>query len=95
MLNFQVEIYKVLGTESDITHLIDRFYHEFNHKAVYQLLTRSPKESAARVLHLSNYGGLLGICTFVGPFDWWNTLACNYNSQSFFYCFILSFLSLV
>jgi len=30
-----VEIYKVLGTESDITHLIDRFYrHEFNHKAV-------------------------------------------------------------
>jgi len=40
----------VLGTESDITELIDRFYRqEFNHKAVYQLLARSPKESAARV----------------------------------------------
>ena len=42
-----VEILMVLGTESDITELIDRFYRqEFNHKAVYQLLARSPQESA-------------------------------------------------
>jgi len=41
----------VLGTESDITELIDRYRQEFNHKAVYQLLARSPKESAARVFH--------------------------------------------
>jgi len=53
----------VLGTESDITELIDRFYRqEFNHKAVYQLLARSPKESARVFTPL---GGLLGICTFV------------------------------
>jgi len=63
-----VEIYKVLGT-----HLID--LAEFNHKAVYQLC-RSPKESAARVYTLSNYGGLLGIYFFGGALhpNWWSTL---------------------
>jgi len=39
----------VLGTESDITELIDRFTVRNLTKAVYQLLARSPKESAARV----------------------------------------------
>jgi len=49
MLNFQVEILMVLGTESDITELIDRFTVRNLTKAVYQLLAAHPKESAARV----------------------------------------------
>lgn len=45
-----VEISKVLGTESDITQLLDSYYRkQFNHQAIYQLLARSPQESAARV----------------------------------------------
>ena len=74
-----VEIYKVLGTESDITHLIDRFYQkEFSHKAVYQLLERSPQESAARVFTPSQIlVGYLGFALFLWglAFDSWNTLA--------------------
>lgn len=74
-----VEILRVLGTESDITELIDRFYRqEFNHKAVYQLLARSPKESAARVFTPSQVMvGYLGFALFLWSlaFDWWNTLA--------------------
>ncbi len=74
-----VEILMVLGTESDITELIDRFYRqEFNHKAVYQLLARSPQESAARVFTPSQVMvGYLGfaLLSWSLAFDWWNTLA--------------------
>jgi len=57
----------VLGTESDITQLIDRFYRqEFNHKAVYQLLARSPKESAARVFTLKLWWATWDLHFFCG-----------------------------
>lgn len=73
-----VEIYKVLGTESDVTYLIDSFYRkEFSHKAIYQLLARSPKESAARVFTPSQILiGYLGFVLLLWSFmsDWWNTL---------------------
>jgi len=74
----------VLGTESDITELIDRFYRqEFNHKAVYQLLARSPKESAARAPSQIMVGYLGFALLWSLAFDW-NTLAFNYNPQPFF-----------
>jgi len=61
-----VEIYKVLGTESDITHLIDRFYrNEFNHKAVYQLLTAHLKNPPLEFYTLSNMVGYLGFALFL------------------------------
>ena len=74
-----VEIFKVLGTESDITELIDYFYRkEFSHKAVYQLLDRSPQESAARVFTPSQIlVGYLGFAFFLCNlvYDWRQTLA--------------------
>jgi cellulose synthase/poly-beta-1,6-N-acetylglucosamine synthase-like glycosyltransferase len=45
-----VEITKVLGTESDITYLLDRVFRQlFSWQAVYRLAARSPRESAAQV----------------------------------------------
>jgi cellulose synthase/poly-beta-1,6-N-acetylglucosamine synthase-like glycosyltransferase len=45
-----VEITKVLGTESDITYLVDRVFRQlFSWQAVYRLAARSPRESAAQV----------------------------------------------
>ena len=89
-----VEINKVLGTESDITHLIDRFYQkEFSHKAVYQLLERSPKESAARVFTPSQIlVGYLGFALLLWGLasDSWNTLAFLITLLNIF--FIISIL---
>lgn len=74
-----VEITKVLGTENDITQLIDSFYRkEFSQKAVYQLLARSPKDSAARVFTASQiFVGYVIFALFLWglAFDWWDTLA--------------------
>lgn len=45
-----IEITKVLGTENDITQLIDSSYRkQFSQQAIFQLLSRAPKDSAARV----------------------------------------------
>ncbi len=45
-----VEITKVLGTESDITYLVDRVFRQLlSWQAVYRLAARSPRESAAQV----------------------------------------------
>lgn len=45
-----VEITKVLGTESDITYLVDGVFRQlFSWQAVYRLAARSPRESAAQV----------------------------------------------
>lgn len=89
-----VEINKVLGTESDITHLIDRFYQKkFSHKAVYQLLERSPKESAARVFTPSQIlVGYLGFALLLWSLasDSWNTLAFLITLLNIF--FIISIL---
>lgn len=74
-----VEISKVLGTETDITQLIDSFYRkEFNRKAIYQLLARSPQESAARVFTPSQIVmGYLGFVLLIWCLasNWWNSLA--------------------
>jgi len=66
---------------------------EFNHKAVYQLLARSPKESAARVFTPSQV--MVGYLGFALAFDWWNTLAFNYNPQLFIASILSSILSLI
>jgi cellulose synthase/poly-beta-1,6-N-acetylglucosamine synthase-like glycosyltransferase len=84
-----VEIVKVLGTESDITRLVDHFYQkEFSRKAVYQLLARSPEESAARVFTLPQIlvAYLVGT-VFVWNLasDWWRTLAFTMALISLFY----------
>ncbi|MEN9217412.1 MAG: glycosyltransferase, partial [Gloeomargarita sp. DG_2_bins_126] len=45
-----MELTKVLGTESDITYLLDSVFRKlFSWQAVYRLVTRSPRESAAQV----------------------------------------------
>ncbi|MEN9263806.1 MAG: glycosyltransferase [Gloeomargarita sp. GMQP_bins_44] len=45
-----VEITKVLGTESDVTYLLDGVFRRlWSWQAVYRLLARSPRESAAQV----------------------------------------------
>ncbi|MEN9214219.1 MAG: glycosyltransferase [Gloeomargarita sp. DG02_4_bins_56] len=45
-----LEVTKVLGTESDITYLLDSVFRKlFSWQAVYRLVTRSPRESAAQV----------------------------------------------
>ncbi|MCS6782055.1 MAG: glycosyltransferase [Gloeomargarita sp. SKYBB_i_bin120] len=45
-----VQITKVLGTESDVTYLLDSVFRQlWSWQAVYRLLARSPRESAAQV----------------------------------------------
>ncbi len=45
-----IEITKVLGTESDITYLLDSIFRQlFSWQAVYRLASLSPRESAAQV----------------------------------------------
>ncbi len=73
-----VEIAKVLGTENDITRLIDSCYRkEFSKQAVFQLLARSPKDSAARVFTPNQilFGYLVfALFLFCLAFDLWATL---------------------
>ena len=84
-----VEVVKVLGTESDITRLIDHFYQEeLSRKAVYQLLARSPEESAARVFtgpqvavaYVMAVGWLWSLVS-----NWSGTLAATLALISLFY----------
>lgn len=74
-----IEIKKVLGTEKDITQLIDSSYRkEFSQQAVFQLLARSPAYSAARVFTPSQIiAGYLIFAVFLCSltFDWWHSLA--------------------
>lgn len=74
-----IEINKVLGTENDITRIIDSSYRqEFSQQAVFQLLSRSPKDSAARVFTpaqiLAAYS-IFAVFLWGLTFDWWHTLA--------------------
>jgi cellulose synthase/poly-beta-1,6-N-acetylglucosamine synthase-like glycosyltransferase len=84
-----IEIIKVLGTERDITRLIDHHYQEeFSREAVYQLLARTPEESAARVFTLPQLlvgylAGLLFVWNLAS--DWWGTLAFAMAAISLFY----------
>ncbi len=72
-------IHKVLGTEADITKLLDNFHQkEFIHRAVHQLFARSPEESAARVFTLPQLVvGYLGFALLLWSlvFNWWFTLS--------------------
>jgi hypothetical protein len=74
-----VEIAKVLGTENDITQLIHSSYQaEFSQQAVFHLLARSPKDSAAIVFTPSQiFIGYFIFALFLWSlaFDWWHTLA--------------------
>jgi cellulose synthase/poly-beta-1,6-N-acetylglucosamine synthase-like glycosyltransferase len=85
-----VEFVKVLGTEDDVTRLIDHFYQEeLSRNAVYQLLSRSPEESAARVFTLpqiaSAYGlGMVWVWCLLTAM--WGTLAFTLAALSLFYC---------
>lgn len=84
-----VEIAKVLGTENDITQLIDSCYRkEFSKQAVFQLLSRSPKDSAARVFTpaqiLAGYL-IFAILLWGLTFDWWHTLAFLITSLNLFF----------
>lgn len=84
-----VELVKVLGTEADITRLIDHYYQEaFSRKAVFQLLARSPEESAARVFTVPQIAVAyllgLGLVWHLAS-NWWGTLAFIMSLMSFFY----------
>lgn len=74
-----IEITKVLGTENDITRLIDSSYRqEFSQQAVFQLLARSPAYSAARVFTptqiIAGYS-IFAVFLCGLTFDWWHSLA--------------------
>jgi cellulose synthase/poly-beta-1,6-N-acetylglucosamine synthase-like glycosyltransferase len=83
------KVVKVLGTEADITQLIDHFYQEaFSRQAVYQLLARSPEESAARVftspqIAVAYLVGMILVWNLAS--DCWGTLAFILSLISLFY----------
>ncbi|WP_416675538.1 glycosyltransferase [Egbenema bharatensis] len=74
-----VRLFKVLGTERDITALVDQLYQrQFSWRATYQLMTHFPEISASRVFTLSQMLGMyaLVIAIFWGLLsNWWLTLA--------------------
>jgi glycosyltransferase XagB len=74
-----VQLVKILGTERDITQLIDRFYNrQLSWQATYQLFTYSPEESAAQVFTLPQVLILYAIVILILwrlVSDWWGTLA--------------------
>ena len=74
-----IQLLKVLGTERDITALVDKLYQRrFSWRATYQLMTRSPEISASRVYTLSQVVSIYAIviAIFWGLLsDWWLTLA--------------------
>lgn len=73
-----IQLLKVLGTERDITTLVDRLYQRrFSWRATYQLMTRFPDISASRVYTLSQVVSIyvVVIAIFWGLLsDWWLTL---------------------
>jgi cellulose synthase/poly-beta-1,6-N-acetylglucosamine synthase-like glycosyltransferase len=84
-----VEVVKALGTEGDITRLVDHYYQEeFSRQAIFQLLARSPEESAARVFTPAQlfvlYVGLMA-CVWNLSSDWWGTLRVALALLSGFY----------
>lgn len=86
-----VEIVKVLGTESDITVMVDRFYRkDLTQKAIYQLLARSPKESAARVFTAPQI--LLG---YIGFLALWAGLIANWQATLVFLLIAVNFFFVV
>jgi len=74
-----VELVKVLGTENDITRMLDTCYRqEFSRRAVYQLMARSPKDSAARVFTPAQIAVgyiLFAVILWGLAFESWHTLA--------------------
>ena len=74
-----VQIAKVLGSERDITHLVDQLYQRrFSWRATYHLMAYSPDISAARVFTLPQMFGfyvILGIIMWGLLSSWWLTLA--------------------
>ena len=73
-----IQLLKVLGTERDITALVDRLYQRrFSWRATYQLMTRFPDISASRVYTLSQVLSIyvIVIAIFWGLLsNWWLTL---------------------
>lgn len=60
-----IQIEKFLGSEEDVTRLIDQFYgKKISYAAVYQLLSRSPSESASRVFTPTQIGLGYGLILF-------------------------------
>jgi hypothetical protein len=74
-----VQLAKVLGSERDITNLIDQLYaRRFSWQATYQLMAYSPDLSAARVFTPTQIIGfyvILGIVLWGLLSNWWLTLA--------------------
>lgn len=74
-----VEIAKVLGTQNDMTRLIDSCYRqEFSQKAVYHLMARSPQDSAAKVFTPSQIIVcylIFALFLYALAFNLWHTLA--------------------
>jgi len=85
-----VELVKVLGTENDITRMLDTCYRqEFSRRAIYQLMARSPKDSAARVFTPAQIAVgyiLFAIVLWGMAFDWWHTLAILIAALNIFFC---------
>lgn len=84
-----VELVKVLGTENDITRMLDTCYRqEFSRRAVYQLMARSPKDSAARVFTPAQIavGYILFAVVLWGlAFESWHTLAILIAALNIFF----------
>lgn len=74
-----IQLFKVLGTERDITALVDQLYQQrFSWRATYQLMTYFPDISASRVFTLPQMLGMyiIVIAIFWGLLsNWWLTLA--------------------
>jgi hypothetical protein len=73
-----IRLLKVLGTERDITALVDNLYQRrFSWRATYLLMTRFPEISASRVYTLSQVVSIYAIviAIFWGLLShWWTTL---------------------
>jgi hypothetical protein len=84
-----VEVVKALATEADITRLVDHYYQEeFSRQAIYQLLARSPEESAARVFTPAQIWVLYLGAVFLAwnlASNWWGTLGFILALISVFY----------
>ncbi|MEN9216050.1 MAG: glycosyltransferase [Gloeomargarita sp. HHBFW_bins_162] len=82
-----IEITKVLGTESDITYLLDSVFRQlFSWQAVYRLVARSPRESASQVFTPAQI--LFGYTVLVLLL--WGLL----NHTSFTLCVVMSLINL-
>jgi cellulose synthase/poly-beta-1,6-N-acetylglucosamine synthase-like glycosyltransferase len=74
-----IQLFKVLGTERDITHLIDQLYqNRFSWRATYHLMAYAPDISAARVFtppQMIAMYFILGVILWGLLSNWWLTLA--------------------